>query len=449
MSDLQEEQDVLQEEIDELDAQLVEVIASVGLMEEQIEDTQEQIVQAQEDYDAAKAQEEAQYQAMKARLRYLYEKGDTSYMELLTKASNWSDMLNQAEYIEKLHEYDQKMLNAYIAIKEEVEVKKNQLEDKKSELESQRYELKQEEAAMEEMLEEKKAVSADYDTQIAKVRQEAAAYKAQIKQQNAELKQLDEEENAIIKAEEERRKKEEEARKKQEEAKKAQGGQQDSSSSTSSSASSSGSSSGSGSSGGGSKTVPPATGSTGTDIAQYACQFVGNPYVLGGTSLTDGADCSGFIWAVYKQYGYSLPRTSTAQRSAAQGSAGREVSYEEAQPGDIICYAGHVALYLGGGADRACQHGPHRHQIRLCHLPAHPYGAPDCGIMIRTGTCIGKFSLPVAYALEGRIFVWRENGGKKRWFIRFTPAALWTATETGSGISTALFPNWTISKSWG
>ena len=345
LSDLQEEQDVLQEEIDELDAQLVEVIASVGLMEEQIEDTQEQIVQAQEDYDAAKAQEEAQYQAMKARLRYLYEKGDTSYMELLTKASNWSDMLNQAEYIEKLHEYDQKMLNAYIAIKEEVEVKKNQLEDKKSELESQRYELKQEEAAMEEMLEEKKAVSADYDTQIAKVRQEAAAYKAQIKQQNAELKQLDEEETAIIKAEEERRKKEEEARKKQEEeAKKAQGGQQDSSSSTSSSASSSGSSSGSGSSGGGSKTVPPATGSTGTDIAQYACQFVGNPYVLGGTSLTDGADCSGFIWAVYKQYGYSLPRTSTAQRSA-----GREVSYEEAQPGDIICYAGHVALYLGGG----------------------------------------------------------------------------------------------------
>ena len=341
LSDLQEEQDVLQEEIDELDAQLVEVIASVGLMEEQIEDTQEQIVQAQEDYDAAKAQEEAQYQAMKARLRYLYEKGDTSYMELLTKASNWSDMLNQAEYIEKLHEYDQKMLNAYIAIKEEVEVKKNQLEDKKSELESQRYELKQEEAAMEEMLEEKKAVSADYDTQIAKVRQEAAAYKAQIKQQNAELKQLDEEENAIIKAEEERRKKEEEARKKQEEeAKKAQVGQQDSSSS----ASSSGSSSGSGSSGGGSKTVPPATGSTGTDIAQYACQFVGNPYVLGGTSLTDGADCSGFIWAVYKQYGYSLPRTSTAQRSA-----GREVSYEEAQPGDIICYAGHVALYLGGG----------------------------------------------------------------------------------------------------
>ena len=90
--------------------------------------------------------------------------------------------------------------------------------------------------------------------------------------------------------------------------------------------------------------VPPASGSSGSDIAAYACQFVGNPYVAGGTSLTNGADCSGFIWAVYRQYGYGLPRNSAAMRSA-----GREVSYEAAQAGDIVCYAGHVALYLGGG----------------------------------------------------------------------------------------------------
>ena len=80
------------------------------------------------------------------------------------------------------------------------------------------------------------------------------------------------------------------------------------------------------------------------NIAQFAVQFVGNPYVYGGTSLTNGADCSGFIWAVYRQYGYGLPRNSAAMRSA-----GREVSYEAAQAGDIVCYAGHVALYLGGG----------------------------------------------------------------------------------------------------
>ena len=62
---------------------------------------------------------------------------------------------------------------------------------------------------------------------------------------------------------------------------------------------------------------------SGSDIAQYACQFVGNPYVPGGTSLTNGADCSGFTQSVYKVYGYSLPRNSASQRSA-----GREVSYD-------------------------------------------------------------------------------------------------------------------------
>lgn len=349
LGDLEEEQEVLQEEMDALNEQLVEVIASVSLMEEQIEDTQAQIEQAQRDYDAAKEQEEEQYQSMKRRIKYLYEKGETSYMELLVKASSWGDMLNQANYVEKLYEYDKKMLNRYIAVKEEVEIKKNDLEDKKSDLETQKYELEEEEAAMQKMMDEMEAMSADYDIQIAKVRQEAAAYKAQIKQQNAELAQLKEEENAIIKAEEERRRKEEEARKAAEEAARKAAEEQNAknnsgSSSGSSSVSSSSGSSVSSSSGGGLKSVPPATGSTGSDIAQYACQFVGNPYVLGGTSLTDGADCSGFIMAVYKQYGYSLPRTSTGQRSA-----GREVSYEEAQPGDIICYAGHVALYLGGG----------------------------------------------------------------------------------------------------
>ena len=77
----------------------------------------------------------------------------------------------------------------------------------------------------------------------------------------------------------------------------------------------------------------------------YATQFIGNPYVWGGTSLTNGADCSGFIMSVYAHFGYSLPHSSSALRSV-----GRGVSYAEAQPGDIICYSGHVAIYIGGGA---------------------------------------------------------------------------------------------------
>ena len=88
------------------------------------------------------------------------------------------------------------------------------------------------------------------------------------------------------------------------------------------------------------------TGSaTGSAIVSYATQFIGNPYVWGGTSLTNGADCSGFIMSVYAHFGYSLPHSSSALRSV-----GRGVSYAEAQPGDIICYSGHVAIYIGGGA---------------------------------------------------------------------------------------------------
>ena len=83
----------------------------------------------------------------------------------------------------------------------------------------------------------------------------------------------------------------------------------------------------------------------GVAVAEYALQFVGNPYVYGGTSLTKGADCSGFVMSVYANFGVSLPHSSKADRS--QGSA--VASLDEAQPGDLICYSGHVALYIGNG----------------------------------------------------------------------------------------------------
>ena len=83
---------------------------------------------------------------------------------------------------------------------------------------------------------------------------------------------------------------------------------------------------------------------SGSSVVDYATQFVGNPYVWGGTSLTSGADCSGFVQSVYANFGVSLPRTSYEQQNA-----GYEVSYADAQPGDLICYGGHVAIYMGNG----------------------------------------------------------------------------------------------------
>ena len=82
----------------------------------------------------------------------------------------------------------------------------------------------------------------------------------------------------------------------------------------------------------------------GQAVVDYAMQFVGNPYVWGGTSLTNGADCSGFVQAVYANFGVAMPRTSSAMRSA-----GTEVSYSEAVPGDVVCYDGHVGIYVGNG----------------------------------------------------------------------------------------------------
>ena len=83
---------------------------------------------------------------------------------------------------------------------------------------------------------------------------------------------------------------------------------------------------------------------SGKEVINYALQFVGNPYVYGGSSLTGGTDCSGFTMSVYAKFGVSLPHASSAQRSC-----GKEVPYSKAKPGDIICYAGHVALYMGNG----------------------------------------------------------------------------------------------------
>lgn len=83
----------------------------------------------------------------------------------------------------------------------------------------------------------------------------------------------------------------------------------------------------------------------GQSVADFACQFVGNPYVWGGTSLTNGADCSGFVMSVYSNFGVSLPHSSSADRSVGSAVSG----LENAQPGDIVCYSGHVAIYIGNG----------------------------------------------------------------------------------------------------
>lgn len=92
------------------------------------------------------------------------------------------------------------------------------------------------------------------------------------------------------------------------------------------------------------KTYKDPTGTDGKALVDYAVQFVGNPYVLGGSSLTKGIDCSNFVMRIYEKFGYSLPHNSYKLRSV-----GREVKASDIRPGDIVCYQGHVAIYMGNG----------------------------------------------------------------------------------------------------
>lgn len=345
VNELEEEQEGIDAEIQALSENIAELMASISLLEEEIEAKKAQIEQARIDLEAAQKVEQEQYETMKVRVKAMYESGETSFLDIFFSSSSMQDMLNKADYVEKMHEYDRRMLTNYKIARQNVEDLKENLEIEESELEEAQEGLEEEKESVEEARAELEKISKDYAVQISKARQQAEIYKSQIKQRNAQIKQIEAEEERRRKEEEERkRKEEEERRRKEEEAKKNSAGSNNNNSNNSNNSSTTAQKPAA-TAAVDTSSIMSANGSAkGKEIAAYACGFVGNPYVAGGTSLTNGADCSGFTQSVFKAYGYSLPRNSTSQRSV-----GREVSYAEAEPGDIICYPGHVAIYIGNG----------------------------------------------------------------------------------------------------
>jgi len=377
---------------------LVSVMVSIDTLKGDIDNKEVDIIRTKQDLAKAQKARDKQYESMKKRIQCLYEQGgDTAWFQMMLNSDDLSELLTRAENTQQMYEQDRKNLDKYVNTINEVNNLKTQYESDKAELEEMKASYEEQSYNLQCQIDAKKAESADYENEIAYAQQQATEYANLLAEQTAEIQRLEAE--RIAAEEEARRQAEEEAaRQAAEEAAAAEAAEQEQESEsednveydedgnviensddeseesdseedveydengdvvdsgTSSddveydeygnvidsdntvsaddyeSEQSSGSDSSSSYSG------------SGSSVVDYATQFVGNPYVWGGTSLTGGADCSGFVQSVYANFGVSLPRTSYEQQNA-----GTEVSYADAQPGDLICYGGHVAIYMGNG----------------------------------------------------------------------------------------------------
>ena len=354
------------DELDEANDALVSLLAEIEVLEDQIDDKEIEIEVATDAYNEALDKATAQYEAMKIRIRYLYETGNTDILEIYASTGSFSEAVTKADYVEDLYSYDRKMLLEYQDTVEEVIQLKSDLEAEMDELLLLNDQYEEEKQYTEGVVEELKSLSDTYMVELSAAKNQAAKYAAIIKRQNKEITDLEKEKERKRKEEEARKEKERKAleeAKKKEKAASANKAEDNAKDTDETGTDETGTEESKGqqeadevreegnatNDESGAKydvsSIYNASGSdTGKSIAAYACKFIGNPYVPGGTSLTKGADCSGFVYSVYKDFGYSVPRTSYSLKNA-----GKEVSYSEAEPGDVICYPGHVAIYLGNG----------------------------------------------------------------------------------------------------
>ena len=342
ISDIEKKQDTLQKEIDPLDSELVALLLDIEVLKDEIAQKEADIKQATSDLKQAQATADKQYESMKKRIRFMYERGDNALIESLLGAGSMADFLNRVEYFNQIYDYDRTMLTEYQETVTQVADLKQTLEQEQQDMVALQENQEHQSAELQEMLTKKRATMDDFDTKLAQAEALATQYKATIQEQNEIIVA----EQARIAAEEEERRRQAEEQRRQEEERRRQEAaqqQQQQQQSNGSGGSSSGGSSG-GSSDDGGANPDYRTNVSGQEVVNFAMQFVGNPYVWGGTSLTNGCDCSGFVMSVFGHFGISLPHSSYSLRSCGQG-----VSYSNAQPGDLICYSGHVAIYIGGG----------------------------------------------------------------------------------------------------
>ena len=320
---LKDQQQITADDIKNKSAKLDEILAAQKKLQKDITSKQAEIEQNQKDLAAAQEKQQEQYDAMKKRIQFMYENSaEDNIWTAIIESNGITDMLNRIEYVSDVYDSDRALMDSYQAAVEQVKEIGTKLDNDMNELTAMQDDYEKQQADVEAAIVALENQKEQYASQIAQAQQQAENYQNII---TAQGKIIQEQEAAAAAAA-------------------ARANSSPSSSSYDGGGAGKGGSIAGDYAAGGGKNPGASTGVSGSSVVSYAMQFVGNPYVWGGNSLTNGVDCSGFVHEVYAHFGISTPRYSQAFKSVGQA-----VSFDNIQPGDVVVYPGHVAIYAGGG----------------------------------------------------------------------------------------------------
>lgn len=323
---LKDQQQTTADDIKNKSAKLDEILAAQKKLQTDITNKQAEIEQNQKDLAAAQEKQQEQYDAMKKRIQFMYENSaEDNIWTAIIESNGITDMLNRIEYVSDVYDSDRALMDSYQAAVEQVKEIGTKLDNDMNELTAMQDDYEKQQADVEAAIVALENQKEQYASQIAQAQQQADNYQNII---TAQGKIIQEQEAAAAAAA----------------AAAARANNSSSSPSYDGGGAGKGGSIASDYAAGGGKNPGASTGVSGSSVVSYAMQFVGNPYVWGGNSLTNGVDCSGFVHEVYAHFGISTPRYSQAFKSVGQA-----VSFDNIQPGDVVVYPGHVAIYAGGG----------------------------------------------------------------------------------------------------
>lgn len=320
---LKDQQQTTADDIKNKSAKLDEILAAQKKLQTDITSKQAEIEQNQKDLAAAQEKQQEQYDAMKKRIQFMYENSaEDNIWTAIIESNGITDMLNRIEYVSDVYDSDRALMDSYQAAVEQVKEIGTKLDKDMNELTAMQDDYEKQQADVEAAIVALENQKEQYASQIAQAQQQAENYQNII---TAQGKIIQEQEAAAAAAA-------------------ARANSSPSSSSYDGGGAGKGGSIAGDYAAGGGKNPGASTGVSGSSVVSYAMQFVGNPYVWAGNSLTNGVDCSGFVHEVYAHFGISTPRYSQAFKSVGQA-----VSFDNIQPGDVVVYPGHVAIYAGGG----------------------------------------------------------------------------------------------------